>query len=817
MPHTTSKPSPSVRRVLFAALPLVTSATLGAQYRQPPEPIRAILDATPTPAVVPSPDRTRLLVLERPGLPPISEVAAPYIPAAGLRLNPRTNYPARGATLTGVSIMTMQGGATVAVKLPAGARVTAPRFSPDGAKLAMAIVRDGGSVLAIADARTGDVTVHERVVLNGAMGDACRWLSTSAALACKLVPANRGAEPALPAAPTGPIVQESDGKRAAERTYQDLLGSAYDEARFVHYMTAQPAIVTVGGDVTPVGSAGLYTSVDPSPDAQWLLVSRMHGPFSYVVPLNRFPLTTEVWTIGGQLAKVIHDRPMESERSTAFDATSPGPRGISWRADAPATLAWAEALDGGNPATNVSVRDKVVTLAAPFTATPVVHAQLATRFGGVTWINATTAMVTERWWKTQRTKTWRIDPSKPASAPVLVWDRSSEDAYGNPGAPVEVMNAQGQYVALTSPDGAAIYLTGEGSSPQGDQPFLDRMELATSKTTRLWRSSGAQYESIVAVLDPAAARVVTRRETASEAPNYWLRNLRARMAPVQLTRFADPAPQFAGITGELITYRRADGVQLSAKLYLPPGYDKTRDGALPFFLWAYPEEFKSKEAAAQVRGSQHRFVRPGGSSHLFLLTQGYGVLDGPTMPIVGEGTAEPNDTYVQQLVSSAKAAVDEIVRRGVADRDRIAVGGHSYGAFMTANLLAHSNIFRAGIARSGAYNRTLTPFGFQQEERPYWQAREIYTTMSPFTYADSVKTPILLIHGMNDDNSGTFPVQSERFYAALKGNGATVRYVQLPGEAHGYAARESVGHTLYEMTAWLDKFVKPRRQAPRAE
>ena len=812
MPRTRS------RVVALATLPFATAALPAQQrYQQPPEPIRAILDASPTPAVLPSPDRTRLLVLERPGLPPIADVAAPYIPAAGLRINPRTNYPARVQTLTGVSLLSIRGGATLPLKLPAGARVTSPRFSPDGTRLAMAVVRDGGSVLAIADASTGDVTVHEKVVLNGATGEACTWLSTSAALACKLVPAGRGPEPAAPTTPTGPIVQESDGRRSAERTYQDLLGSAHDEARFVHYLTSQGAIVTVAGAVTPVGAPGLLASIAPSPDAQWLLVNRIHGPFSYVVPLSRFPVATEVWTMDGRVAKVVHDRPLEQERSTAFDATSPGPRGISWRADAPATLAWAEALDGGNPAVNVPTRDKVVTLAAPFTGAPVTHAELATRFAGVTWVNATTAMVAERWWKTQRTKTWRIDPSNPAAAPQLVWDRSAEDAYGDPGSPVQVMNAQGQYVALTSPDGRAIYLEGEGASPEGDRPFLDRMELATGKTTRLWRSTGAQYETVVAVLDPQGTRLVTRRETVTEAPNYWVRDLRARIAPVQLTRFADPAPQFAGLKGELITYTRADGVQLSAKLFLPPGYDRAKDGPLPFFLWAYPEEFKTREAAAQVRGSPHRFVRPAGSSHLFLLTQGYGVLDGPTMPIVGEGSAEPNDSYVQQLTSSAQAAVDEIVKRGVADRDRIAVGGHSYGAFMTANLLAHTRIFRAGIARSGAYNRTLTPFGFQQEERPYWQAREIYTTMSPFTYADSVKTPILLIHGMNDDNSGTFPVQSERFYAALKGNGATVRYVQLPGEAHGYLARESVGHTLFEMVSWLDKHVKPKRQVPRAE
>jgi dipeptidyl aminopeptidase/acylaminoacyl peptidase len=284
-----------------------------------------------------------------------------------------------------------------------------------------------------------------------------------------------------------------------------------------------------------------------------------------------------------------------------------------------------------------------------------------------------------------------------------------------------------------------------------------------------------------------------------------------RIAPRALTSFADPAPPFAGVKREVVEYRRKDGVMLHATVYLPPGYDRAKDGPLPFLLWAYPQEFGSAEAASQRSGSPYRFTRPGGSSHLFALLQGYGVMDDPTMPIVATDGGEPNDQYVPQLVASAEAAIDHIVGMGVADRSRIAVGGHSYGAFMTANLLAHTSLFRAGIARSGAYNRTLTPFGFQGEERSYWQAQDLYEKMSPFTYADRIKTPILLVHGTADNNTGTFPIQSERMYAALKGNGGTVRYVQLPAESHGYAARESIGHTLHEMLAWLDQWVKPVR------
>jgi dipeptidyl aminopeptidase/acylaminoacyl peptidase len=276
----------------------------------------------------------------------------------------------------------------------------------------------------------------------------------------------------------------------------------------------------------------------------------------------------------------------------------------------------------------------------------------------------------------------------------------------------------------------------------------------------------------------------------------------------QLTDLPDPAPWFAEVKGELVRYARADGVELSATLYLPPGYDKQRDGPLPFFLWAYPNEFLTAQGAGQFTASPLQFRRPARQDHLLLLALGYGVLDNPRMPIMAKDGQEPNDGYVEQLVASAQAAVDFLVAQGVGDRSRIGIGGHSYGAFMTANLLAHSDLFRAGVARSGAYNRTLTPFGFQAEPRTYWQAPEIYHQMSPFTHVPRINEPILLIHGMRDSNSGTFPVQSERMFSALKSAGATARYVQLPLEDHGYQARESRRHVLWEMITWLDKYVK---------
>ena len=807
----------AVHRVAFTLVLAPAAALAQDGYRQPPEPIRSILDATPTPRVAVSPDNTLLLLLARPTLPSIAEVAAPYVPMAGQRLNPGTGFPTRTVTSSGLSMMTIATGATRTITLPEGVKVGTVRWSPDGKRAAFPMITDSGATLGVLDVATGAVSRVGTVRVNGAFGDPCSWMPSSDALLCKTIAESRGAAQKAPTAPIGVVAQESFGRKSPERTYQDLLGDAHDEARFTYYGTSQLAIVALDGTARTIGAPALYTTVSASPNGQYILSSAIHTPYSYVVPTSRFPLVTDLWNVNGTKVRTVHDRGFADEKSTAFDAVDVGPRGIAWRADAPATLAWIEAMDGGDPARAAAQRDRVVTLDAPFTGQPVQHLAVATRVRGVTWMKNDVAMVTEYWWKSRMTKTWLFNPATPGGTPRLLFDRSAEDAYSDPGSPVMTTNAQGQLVAKLSADRSAFFMTGEGESPDGAQPFLDRVDIATARATRLWRSQGAQYEEPIAMLDDRGARLLTRRQTTTEPPNYWVRNLVARMAPKQLTTFADPAPQFAGITSKLVTYSRPDGVQLSATLYLPAGYDAARDGRLPFFFWAYPQEFKSARAAAQVRGSPYLFVRPTGASHLFMLTQGYGVLDGPTMPIVGEGDKEPNDTYVEQLVSSAKAAVDKVVELGIADRDRIGVGGHSYGAFMTANLLAHSNIFRAGIARSGAYNRTLTPFGFQQEERPYWEASAIYNRMSPFTYADSIKTPILLIHGMNDDNSGTFPIQSERMYAALKGNGAIVRYVQLPGEAHGYLGRESVGHTLAEMVTWLDQFVKPSKPRTKAE
>jgi dipeptidyl aminopeptidase/acylaminoacyl peptidase len=800
----------SIRLAAAFALSAVPSLVAAQQgYRQPPAPIADILDAPQTPAVFVSPDRTWLLLAERASLPSIAELSEPELRLAGLRINPRTGGQAREVTGTGLRLRAIVATKNVPrerrIETPPGARIGIPQWSDDSKRVAFTVTSDSMVRLWVADVTTGTARRVDAPALNATIGTPCRWID-SARLACKVIPPERGAEPARSTTPTGPVVQEAAGRAAPNRTYQDLLASPSDENLFDHYATSRIAIVSVDGPARLVGDAGIHLSAQPSPDGRYLLVTTSHRPFSYVVPVSRFPQRIEVWDLDGRLVRRVTDRPLIEEMSIAFDATVPGPRAATWRLDAPATLVWTEALDEGDPARTAERRDRLVALDAPFAGEPRTLFDAGYRIDAVVWASDGLALVSEEWWKTRRARMWAIAPATATTTPRVVFDLSSEDRYTDPGRFVTVPGPLGTPVLLTTRDRKFAYLAGDGASPEGDRPFLDRIELATGKTTRLWRSQAPHYEFVVTVLDPDARRVITRRESVTEAPNYFLRDLRSGRSTA-LTEFKDPAPQFAGVTRELIKYRRADGVELSATLYLPAGFDRSRR-PLPFLFWAYPQEFKTAAAAAQVRGSPYRFVRPQGASHLFLLTQGYGVLDDPSMPIVGEGSAEPNDTYIDQLVAGAQAAVDEVVRRGVADRERIAIGGHSYGAFMTANLLAHSDLFRTGIARSGAYNRTLTPFGFQAEERDFWKAQETYMKMSPFTFAHRINEPVLMIHGEADNNSGTFPIQSDRMFAAIKGNGGVVRYVLLPSESHGYRARESVGHVLWEMVEWLDRYVK---------
>jgi dipeptidyl aminopeptidase/acylaminoacyl peptidase len=799
-------------RVFLLIPALATSAFAeSVRYQMPPKAIADIADAPPTPGVVLDPAGAWLVLRERPAMPSIEELSREELRLAGIRVNPATNARSRRDVAIGLKLVRIADGSEHGIAgLPEPLRADDVAFSPDGRTFAFSQTTDSSLELWVVDLSSLSA---KRILsdLNGVFpGEPYQWRSDSRSLVAKTIPRNRGRAPVAPRIPEGPVVQETSGEVAAAWTYQDLLESPHDEALFEHYGTAQIVVVDLEGRVTLLGSPSLVPRAEPSPDGEFVLVEHLERPFSYLVPYGRFAHRVEIWDRSGKLVREVARLPLAENVPLGRNAVPTGPREIAWRPDQDAALTWVEALDGGDPKASASVRDKLFSFTAPFTGEPGELASLGLRFDDASFTRDGTALVREWWWADRHERLWKVAPGRTAE---LLFDDSYEDRYNVPGTPLMDRTSRGTSVVLTADDGRTVFLVAEGASPEGNRPFVDALDLDSGRKTRLFRSEAPYYEYPVAFVDVASRKLLTRRESQDEPPNYFLRDLTAGSVRA-LTRFPHPYPALAGATQELVRYDRADGVKLTATLHLPPGYSKEQ-GRLPLIVWAYPREYKSADAAAQVRESPYRFSRVDWGSPLFWLTEGYAVMEDATMPIVGEGDAQPNDTYVEQLVASAQAAVDEAVRRGVADRDRAAIGGHSYGAFMTANLLANSDIFRAGIARSGAYNRTLTPFGFQSEERTFWEAPEVYFKMSPFMHADRIKAPLLLIHGEADNNSGTFPIQSERFFHALKGHGARARLVLLPYESHGYRARESVMHMLWETNQWLDKYVKnapPRRE-----
>jgi dipeptidyl aminopeptidase/acylaminoacyl peptidase len=781
-----------------------TQQAAASGYLLPPKAVADILDAAPPPQVEVSPTGDMVALLERASMPSIADLAQPMLRIAGIRINPKTNGPHRGVRSRSIALKTLADGAERKVTLPSNPSLSWIGFSPDGKRFAFSNTAANGIDLWTGDTATGAARAVAGGKLNSTLGSPCTWIGDGASLLCAFVDARRGAPPAEPQVPTGPNIQEHGGGAAPVRTYQDLLTSTYDEALFDYYATSQLSSVDVAsGQVTAVGRPGIYSDFAMSPDSQYLLVTRTKRPYSWLVPWRDFATSAEIWDRQGTLVKQIADLPISD--TVPNGGVLPGPRAWRWHPTLPATVAWTEALDGGDPRTRVPHRDKAMTLAAPFTAAPTELLKTEWRLASIAWTETGVALVTENDRRTRNTRTWVLD--SPTSAPRKLWERSSEDAYANPGTPLRRTRASN--ASAIRQVGTAIFLTGPGSSPQGDRPFLDRFNLRTLSSDRLFQTAEGTYETVLAVLTDDGNSVLTRRESRTDPPNVYVRDLKAAQQRA-ITSYADPAPALKGATARMVTYNRKDGIQLRATIYTPPNWTPAQ-GKLPAILWAYPREFTTPRGASQVTGSANRFTIPGfGTLHLMFLTQGYAIIDDPTMPIVGEGETA-NDQYVTQLVMSAQAAVDNASAMGIVDPNRVVVGGHSYGGFMTANLLAHSDIFRAGIARSGAYNRTLTPFGFQNEQRTFWEVPAVYTAMSPFYYADKIKEPILITHGEADDNSGTFPIQSERLYVAVKGNGGIVRYVTLPHEAHGYAARESVLHVMAEMLNWADKWAKNAR------
>lgn len=789
----------------IALILIVAQAPSQTPYKLPPKVVVDILDSPPTPIVRVSPVRDAMLFVDYKPQPPIEMLARPFLRLGGIRISPDLKCRQRVRRYTHVSVQWISSRKTVDIALPEGANFGVPTWSNDGKLLAFTRDVSDGVELWIADAATGTARAIPGVRLNDVLGSPFAWMSDNIHLLVHTLADASSPAPVAPKVPFGPIVEETSGKISKVATYQDLLKNPFDEELFEYYATCRLVIVDAKtGNLQRLGDAGMYLESSFSPDNNYLLITKLGRPFSYRVPYYYFTRSTEVWTRDAKLVATLAQLPVSDEIPT--QGVPSGPREVMWQPLHGAKLVWVEALDGGDPMKKAPHRDKLMTLAAPFTGIPTALLNIQYRFDGIDWTARRDEVLLSEFDRDRRWQTTSfINLSQPQTPRKVVFDLSVNDAYKNPGQPVYETKPNGETVLAQ--EGDWIYFAARGASAEGDRPRLDRLNLGTLNKETLFLSREKAYEQFITFLGPGTRTILTEFESQKDPPNYFSLDLKGG-SRIPLTAFPDPAPELTGVKKELIKYNRADGVALSGTLYLPPSYvPGTR---LPVLIWAYPLEYSDPSTAGQVRGSPYTFTFFRGASPLFFLTQGYAVLMDATMPVVGDPETM-NNTFIEQIVGAAKAAIDKLDSLGVADRKRVCVTGHSYGAFMTANLLAHSDLFAAGIARSGAYNRSLTPFGFQSERRSFWEATDVYMKVSPFTFANKIIRPLLLIHGEADNNPGTFTMQSERLYQAIKGNGGTARLVLLPFESHGYAARESVLHTLAEMFEWADKYVKNKK------
>lgn len=795
--------------VVGVSISLNATAQDAISYQTPPKEISDLLLAKPTPAISIDSKAEWILFSERNSYPSVEELAMPEYRIAGLRLNSSNYSPSRQNFINNFTLKNIKSNQTFPITgLPNPLLAGNINWNPAENKIAFTNTTQKGVDLYVIDLATKKATKTNKTFLNIVLGSGLTWLNDNTII-YRTVTKVASAAPIKPLMPKGPTIQQNLGKAAPSATYQDLIKSPFDEQLFEFFGTAQLMKNTAGVE-TAIGKPAIYAMTSLSPDKNYMLVETIKKPFSYLVTANGFPSTITITDLAGKPVKVIAELPSSEGTPSGYDNTQNVPRGFDWRDDEPATLVWSKPLDSGLIKKEMPFHDAIYALSAPFSGTEKELFKTQTRYRGVQWGDANFALIMEGLRSKQTNKVSRYNPT--TGAVEELYSRNQTDAYGSPGTPVTTKNKFGRQVIHPIENGSKLLMNNPvGSSEKGDLPFLAKFDLTTKKNEIIWRSAEGTFEYVSEVINPDKLILLTRKESQKLVPNYFIKNLVLRMADQPITDFANPYPSLDGITKEKISYKRADGVDLTGDLYLPKGYDKAKDGPLPTLIWAYPREFNSAADAAQIRGSKDKFTTISWGSPIYWITRGYAVLDNAEMPIVAKDGKKPNDTFVDQLSLNAEAAINKLSDLGVGDRKRMAVGGHSYGAFMTANLLAHTNLFAAGIARSGAYNRTLTPFGFQNEDRTYWQAPQLYYEMSPFSYADKIKTPLLLIHGDSDDNTGTFPINSERLFAAIKGAGGTVRFVFLPYEAHGYRGKENILHLLWEQDQWLEKYVKNKK------
>ena len=778
-------------------------------YQRPPKEILELVDVSLPPRVLIDENKKFMVHLFRDSYKSIIELSNPEIKLAGLRLNPNSNSRSRTNYYNNVMISKMDQidkSAKQIKGLPKNPKLANIKWSPDQTKIAMTNTKEEGVELWFIDLEKLTAKKLTGPKLNASLGDVITWYQDSKNILAKFKLKNSpDIIDGVDVVPNGPIISSNDGKKAQNRTYQDLLKNEVDEKNFETLARSVLSKVSLKGKTKLLAKKNLYHEIDFSPDGKFILISIIQKPFSYLVPYYRFPMKYAIYSSKGKELTVLHEVPLIEDLPKGFMAVRTGPRNFSWRSDRPSDLIFVEALDGGNPEKDIKYRDEIFEIGYPFKQNKVSLLKTINRFYRIDWCNDTLALGYDYWWNTRNTKTYVFSPSNSNKKPKIIIDRNYQDRYNDPGSFVKRRNFYGKSILAVNKNN--LFLMGDGFRDDGQFPFIDKLDLNSLKKVRLYESSFKDKKEDLLDFEVDNNMILTRIESASEYPNYFFRDLKTDSL-TKITDFENPFLSIMDVSKEVIEYKRSDGIDLSATLYLPKGYDINKKQKLPMIMWAYPREFKDNKSASQITQNKNEFTFPYWGSPIYWLTRGYVVLDDVSFPIIGEGDTQPNDNFRKQLVDNASSAINRVYELGYIDKEKVAIGGHSYGAFMVANLLSHSKLFAAGIARSGAYNRTLTPFGFQSEERNYWEAPDTYYNMSPFMHAEKVKTPLLLIHGVEDNNSGTYPLQSQRYFNALKGLGATTRLVMLPKESHSYRAKESIMHMLWEQDRWLEKYVK---------
>ncbi|RTY74359.1 prolyl oligopeptidase family serine peptidase [Flavobacterium sp. LS1R10] len=794
---------------LFLGLSLTTFAQENLTYQKPSQSILDLADYERAPSVSMDTKKEYMLLTYRNTYKSLDDLNQEELRLGGLRINPITNISSTVTYVNNLKLRKIKDKNEVQVTgLPTNPRISTIGWSPNDTKISFSHTTASGVELWVIDVASAKATKLTEATVNANIGSPFSWMNDNETILVKMLPKNRAALlDAKKDLPTGPIISNADGVKSQNRTYPDMLKNKNDEINFENIMTSELYKVNLNGTATLFKNAAMYAGESFSPDGNYLMLTTIQKPFSYIVPLSRFPSKSVIYDKAGNEVKVVNEVPLTEIIPKGFMAVRKGKRNMSWRTDKPATLTYAEALDGGDPANKVEFRDEVFLWNAPFNLSATSLVKTPQRYDRIIWGNDTVAIITDEWYDTRNTKTYAINPSNPSQAPKVIFDRNSQDVYSDPGNFETRKNQYNRYVLAIENDNA--YLIGNGFTKNGQFPFISEFNLKTLQAKRLYTSTYTdKKEDVLEIEDFKKGTVLVQIQSKNKYPNYYLRNIKQKNKLTPITAFKNPFESIKNVSKEVIKYKRKDGVELSGTLYLPVGYDKIKKEKMPLLIWAYPAEYKDKNSAGQSTQNPNEFTFPSYGSFVYWVTKGYVVLDDAAFPIIGEGTTEPNDNFMMQLVDNAEAAINAVDALGYINRKKVAVGGHSYGAFMTANLLTHSNLFACGIARSGAYNRTLTPFGFQTEQRNYWETPEVYNTMSPFMNADKMKTPMLLVHGEADNNPGTFTLQTERYFQALKGLGAPARMVILPKEAHGYVAKENILHLLWEQDQFLEKYLK---------